>query len=127
MNNILTTGIECAMTFHMTVQHTPAIFSRDADLTETLCIFQWILERHFMYFAGKLVYPIVLASVQFAISFILCIVGMFSEWDSFILLVWSWIRGLSLWIKKMQLRELCFILYMINDFYLIKLFDMLFF
>ena len=30
------------------------------------CIFQWSLEREFMYFAGKLVYLIVLASVYLA-------------------------------------------------------------
>ena len=29
---------------------TPAIVSYEADLTETPCIFQWILERKFMYF-----------------------------------------------------------------------------
>ena len=60
------------MTFRMIVQlwksNTKVIVSRDTGLTETPCTFQWILE-------WKLVYLIVLASVQFAISclaFFLC-------------------------------------------------------
>ena len=35
----------------------------------TTCIFQWSLEQEFMYFAGKLVYLIVLPSNQLAINF----------------------------------------------------------
>ena len=45
--------------------NTPGIVSRDTDLTETWCIFKSIWEWEFMYFAGKVVYLIVPASVQF--------------------------------------------------------------
>ena len=45
----------------------PVIVLRDADLTETPCTFQWILEREYMYFAGNVLYLNVLASAQFAI------------------------------------------------------------
>ena len=60
------------MTFRMIVlllnTNTPAIVSRDTDLMETPCIFQWSLKWEFMYFAAKLVHLIVLASGQFAIK-----------------------------------------------------------
>ena len=53
-------SIECAMMFRMIMQlwhtNTQAIVLCDADLTETPCISQWILEQEFMHFAGKLVY-----------------------------------------------------------------------
>ena len=57
------------MTFRMIVQLwntiTPAIVTCNADLTD---IFRWSLEREFMYFAGKLVYLIIRASNQLAVS-----------------------------------------------------------
>ena len=56
-----------AMTFCMIVQLwntiTPAIVSRDADLTENSIFISISFEREFIYFAGKLVYLIVLASI----------------------------------------------------------------
>ena len=56
------------MTFRMIMQlwntNTPAIVSRDADLTEN---YMYISMKFGMYFAGKLVYLIVLASNQLAV------------------------------------------------------------
>ena len=60
------------MTFYMIMQlwntNIPVIVSCDADMTGNTCTFQWSLEREFMYFAGKLLYLIVLASVQLAVK-----------------------------------------------------------
>ena len=58
------------MMFRMIAQvwntNTLVIVSRDAQ--RTTCIFQCCLEQEFMYFAGKLVYLIVLASNQLDVN-----------------------------------------------------------
>ena len=68
------------MTFCMIVQlwntNTPAFISCDADQTENyMYIFQWSLEREFMYFAEKLVYLIVRLNNQLAVihAFAFCL------------------------------------------------------
>ena len=62
------------MTFRMIVQlwntNTPAIVSRDADLTENYMYISMKFGMEFVYFAGKLVFLILLASVQLAVSHI---------------------------------------------------------
>ena len=49
----------------------------------TTCIFQWSLEREFMYFAGKLVYLIVLPSNQLAVKTLLdhCYIHSVCRWS----------------------------------------------
>ena len=44
------------------------LFHATLTWQRTTCIFQWSLEREFIYFAGKLVYLIVLPSHQLAIN-----------------------------------------------------------
>ena len=61
------------MTFSMIMQlwntDIPVIVLHDADLTENyIHIFQWSLEHELMYFTGKLVYLIILTSVQLAVN-----------------------------------------------------------
>ena len=66
---LLWTSIECAITFRMIVQLPSDCFTwRRPDRELLVYVFQWSLEREFMYFAGKLVYLIVLASDQLAVT-----------------------------------------------------------
>ena len=71
---VIRTIIECAMRFWIFMQlwntNTPVFVSSDADLKGITCIFQWSLEREFMYFDGKLMFLIVLASVQIAVNLV---------------------------------------------------------
>ena len=64
--------MKCALTFCMIAQlqntNTPAIVSCDADLTENYMYISMSLQRDSMYFGGKLVYLIVRASNQLAVS-----------------------------------------------------------
>ena len=52
-------------------QYSQRLFHVTPTWQRTTCIFQWSLEREFMYFAGKLVYLIVSASNQLTVNSVL--------------------------------------------------------